>query len=156
MHHRLISYVGRRSRVVMATAVALQTLSALGQQAQPASADNPSGDDVVVLNPFVVTTQGDKGCFAQNTLAGSRMNTNIADLGASPSAGVIRLNVGRETPPYSPVPNVDRALCLTHKDRTCCQRVRTGLTAAEGATCPGTTALAPAGRCARNANPQPV
>ena len=40
-------------------------------------------DDKVVLSPFVVTTSKDTGYYAQNTLAGSRMNTNLADLGAS-------------------------------------------------------------------------
>ncbi|MBI2513919.1 MAG: TonB-dependent receptor plug domain-containing protein [Opitutae bacterium] len=40
-------------------------------------------DDTVVLSPFTVTTSNDKGYFAANTLAGSRLNTNLADLGAS-------------------------------------------------------------------------
>jgi hypothetical protein len=35
------------------------------------------------LSPFVVSTQRDQGYFAANTLAGSRMNTNLADLGSS-------------------------------------------------------------------------
>ena len=40
-------------------------------------------DDKVVLSPFVVSTQKDAGYFAANTLAGSRLNTNLADLAAS-------------------------------------------------------------------------
>ncbi len=40
-------------------------------------------DEVVTLTPFQVDTTKDQGYFAQNTLAGSRMRTNIADLGAS-------------------------------------------------------------------------
>ncbi len=36
-----------------------------------------------MLSPFVVSTERDTGYFAANTLAGSRMNTNISDLGAS-------------------------------------------------------------------------
>lgn len=40
-------------------------------------------DEVVQLTPFQVDTTRDAGYFAQNTLAGSRMRTNIADLGSS-------------------------------------------------------------------------
>ncbi len=40
-------------------------------------------EEKVVLSPFVVSTSKDTGYYAANTLAGSRMNTNLADLGAS-------------------------------------------------------------------------
>ncbi|MCW5548224.1 MAG: TonB-dependent receptor plug domain-containing protein [Opitutaceae bacterium] len=40
-------------------------------------------DEVVQLTPFQVDATRDAGYFAQNTLAGSRMRTNIADLGSS-------------------------------------------------------------------------
>src|SRR5262245_1249883 len=40
-------------------------------------------DDVLELSPFVVATGKDTGYFAQNTLAGSRMKTNLADIGAA-------------------------------------------------------------------------
>jgi hypothetical protein len=40
-------------------------------------------EEPVVLSPFTVTSSNDKGYFAANTLAGSRMNTNLADIGAS-------------------------------------------------------------------------
>jgi len=40
-------------------------------------------EDTVVLSPFVVSTEKDSGYFAANTLAGSRLNTNIGDLAAS-------------------------------------------------------------------------
>lgn len=43
----------------------------------------PAGEEVVQLSPFVVSTAKEQGYFAGNTLAGSRMNTNLADLGAS-------------------------------------------------------------------------
>lgn len=73
----------------------------LAQQAAPAAAERTSDttkpipvetvregetakqDETLVLSPFVVTTTNDKGYFAANTLAGSRLNTNLADLGAS-------------------------------------------------------------------------
>lgn len=56
--------------------------AAHAQQAPQDSAAKPKGD-IVELSPFVVTSAKDKGYYAANTLAGSRMNTNIADLGAS-------------------------------------------------------------------------
>ena len=44
---------------------------------------NPQADEAIVLSPFTVDATQDKGYFAENTLAGSRLNTNISDLGAS-------------------------------------------------------------------------
>ena len=40
-------------------------------------------EEQVVLSPFVVTSSKDTGYYAANTLAGSRMNTNLSDLGAA-------------------------------------------------------------------------
>lgn len=40
-------------------------------------------DDVVELSPFVVETSRDVGYLAQNTLAGSRLNTSLKDTGAA-------------------------------------------------------------------------
>ena len=45
--------------------------------------DEPKAEDVVVLSPFAVEATKDTGYFAANTLAGSRMKTNLSDLGAS-------------------------------------------------------------------------
>lgn len=42
-----------------------------------------SSDETIVLSPFTVDATKDKGYFAANTLAGSRLSTNIADLGSS-------------------------------------------------------------------------
>jgi hypothetical protein len=39
--------------------------------------------DVVELSPFTVKSEKDTGYFAENTLAGSRINTNLADLASS-------------------------------------------------------------------------
>jgi hypothetical protein len=43
----------------------------------------PIDDDIIMLSPFQVDATREKGYFAENTLAGSRMRTNIADLGAA-------------------------------------------------------------------------
>lgn len=54
---------------------------------KPAVKVEPSGapakESVLELSPFVVSTQKDQGYFAENTLAGSRLNSNLADLAAS-------------------------------------------------------------------------
>ena len=51
--------------------------------AVPVTAAPAKKEEVIELSPFTVTTTKDTGYFAQNTLAGSRMNTNLGDLGAS-------------------------------------------------------------------------
>jgi outer membrane receptor protein involved in Fe transport len=43
----------------------------------------PIDDDIIMMSPFQVDSTREKGYFAENTLAGSRMRTNIADLGAA-------------------------------------------------------------------------
>ena len=43
----------------------------------------PRKEDAISLSPFEVSSNKDQGYFAANTLAGSRLNTNLADLGAS-------------------------------------------------------------------------
>jgi outer membrane receptor protein involved in Fe transport len=53
------------------------------QQANPPAAAPAQGgepDKVLVLNPFVVTTDGDVGYQAQNSLSGSRLNTKLRDM----------------------------------------------------------------------------
>lgn len=42
-----------------------------------------SGEQAIVLSPFTVTQEKDHGYAAENTLAGSRLNTRIDDLAAS-------------------------------------------------------------------------
>src|SRR3954469_12727572 len=40
----------------------------------------PQKDEVVVLNPFQVTTEKDRGYRATNSISGTRLNTAIKDL----------------------------------------------------------------------------
>ena len=57
---------------------------ALPAMAQSAAAPTPKKDkDIVELSPFTVSTTKDTGYAAENTVAGSRLNTPIADLAAS-------------------------------------------------------------------------
>lgn len=93
---------GRRAFVLAAVALAAMAPAGLAQQvvapaAEPAPearkpvpveksdgiAAGPRKEDAVALSPFEVSTNKDQGYFAANTLAGSRLNTNLADLGAS-------------------------------------------------------------------------
>lgn len=53
---------------------------------QPANVpveEKKAEEGVLQLSPFTVTTTRDQGYFAENTLAGSRLRMNIADLGSS-------------------------------------------------------------------------
>lgn len=50
---------------------------------QPATNASASSEKAIELSPFTVSTTKDTGYFAENTLAGSRLNTNLADLAAS-------------------------------------------------------------------------
>ncbi len=83
-----------RNRYLPVSLLALSaTTSGLAQQAAPAAtppAPAAGAEDIVVLSPFEVTASSDKGYYAANTLAGSRLNTNLADLGASISVITIQ------------------------------------------------------------------
>lgn len=77
-----------RVRRFLAPLFALAVTLPLGAQVtnnnSAATAGEEKKDDAVLqLSPFVVETTKDTGYFAANTLAGSRMSTNLADIGAS-------------------------------------------------------------------------
>lgn len=69
-----------RSLATLAMAV-LGTTRLLAQTA-PISPAMPK-EEVVVLSPFVVSTDTDVGYVGQNTLAGSRMRTDLKDIAAA-------------------------------------------------------------------------
>lgn len=50
--------------------------------ADPAAADQPD-EDTVILSPFVVDASKDRGYQATNTLAGTRLRTDLSDVGSS-------------------------------------------------------------------------
>lgn len=75
-----------KGRAAFLLAALMCTVSLPAQQvADPdaVKAADSDTEEIVKLSPFNVSTTKDAGYFAANTLAGSRMNTNIADLGAS-------------------------------------------------------------------------
>lgn len=77
------SRCSRISRTLFALAIAAPAFAQTAPENNENSANNASEEEVIVLSPFSVDTTKDEGYFAQNTLAGSRMRTNIADLGSS-------------------------------------------------------------------------
>lgn len=74
---------GARCLAASLLAASITNLMLAQQAPQPGQSTPPASDEVIVLSPFSVDASRDQGYFAQNTLAGSRMNTNIADLGSS-------------------------------------------------------------------------
>jgi outer membrane receptor protein involved in Fe transport len=67
-----------------ATVVAGIVLLQSARGADSGSPSNPATDDVTKLSPFVVQTSGnDIGYYAENTRAGTRLNTSLADIAAS-------------------------------------------------------------------------
>lgn len=76
-----------RSRLFVALLAAGAALGFTPASAQPRPEPEKKSDaakeTAIVLTPFTVNTSKDKGYFAENTLAGSRLNTNLSDLAAS-------------------------------------------------------------------------
>lgn len=76
-----------RSRPFVALLAACAALGFTPASAQsvpePEKKPDTAKEAAIVLTPFTVNTSKDKGYFAENTLAGSRLNTNLADLAAS-------------------------------------------------------------------------
>jgi len=74
-------------KTTLAVLAASMPLHLLPAQTAPAPAANtasqPSTDETVVLSPFEVTAEQDHGYQATETLAGTRIRTNLADVGAS-------------------------------------------------------------------------
>ncbi|WP_438481934.1 TonB-dependent siderophore receptor [Oleiharenicola lentus] len=69
-------------RATLATSASLFTLSL---QAQVAANPVKNDNETVVLSPFVVTSEGDTGYTAANSLMGGRINTALKDTPASVS-----------------------------------------------------------------------
>lgn len=89
----------RGGRFGCPAALALLGAAALSAQTAPASdAPNrpaapapvvttpgtaPGGDDAILMSPFEVDTSRDNGYYGANTLSGTRLNSNVEDLGSS-------------------------------------------------------------------------
>ena len=64
-------------------ALLAQSPAAAQSVPEPEKKVDVAKETAIVLTPFSVNTSKDKGYFAENTLAGSRLNTNLSDLAAS-------------------------------------------------------------------------
>ncbi len=63
----------------------LLALTVVGSPSSLAQDDKPSDENVFELSPFSVDASTDQGYRATNTLAGTRLNSNLADLASSVS-----------------------------------------------------------------------
>ncbi|MDO8629899.1 MAG: TonB-dependent receptor plug domain-containing protein, partial [Phycisphaerales bacterium] len=68
---------------LFALAVHLTAQIAPGATPSATSAATPTREEVVLLSPFSVAADTDKGYQALNTLSGTRLNSKLEDLGAS-------------------------------------------------------------------------
>ncbi len=75
---RLLTIAG----AAVTSGLVAQTASTPAADAAPASA---AEDDVVVLTPFEVSASSDKGYVATETLAGTRIRTQLKDVASSVS-----------------------------------------------------------------------
>ena len=72
-----------RFRRILTPLLTLVTASVCSAQTVAPAKEAPKDEEVLVLTPFAVDASKDKGYYAENTLAGSRLRTNISDLAAS-------------------------------------------------------------------------
>lgn len=59
---------------------------ALAQTVAPTPLPDPTKEDPIALSPFMVSTSKEVGYLATHTLAGTRLNTDLKDVGAAVSA----------------------------------------------------------------------
>jgi outer membrane receptor protein involved in Fe transport len=69
-------------RLTWMAAVSLLSLGAVHAQTTVPSSEKAKEEEVIVLSPFVVDSSQDEGYRATNTLAGSRINTQLRDVAA--------------------------------------------------------------------------
>ncbi|MEO7600201.1 MAG: TonB-dependent receptor plug domain-containing protein, partial [Opitutus sp.] len=72
-------------RVIVSLFALSSAAASFAQQASAPAGSDPTRkqEEVIVLTPFTVDASQDKGYFAENTLAGSRIRTNLGDLAAA-------------------------------------------------------------------------
>jgi len=74
-------HLRRQSFLALAGLLIAGSLQA--QSAAPAKQETATEDETIVLSPFTVDSSKDRGYHATNTLAGSRVNTQLKDIPAS-------------------------------------------------------------------------
>ena len=83
-HRPLTSCRPRLSAAVAALLFATQLVAQTTPvKPSPSTPRLPAPEEVVVLSPFSVASDADRGYQALNTLSGTRLNSKLEDLGAS-------------------------------------------------------------------------
>jgi hypothetical protein len=82
-HLKTVCYGGRRLLSALALLLALPAVAQQVADPDNVMPEPAEGDAPIKMSPFTVSTEKDAGYFSANTLAGSRMNTNLSDLGSS-------------------------------------------------------------------------
>ena len=80
-HARLFATRRTPLSALLAAAVGIGSLHA--QSAAPAPTAEALEDEVIVLSPFTVSSERDRGYQAADTLAGTRIRTDLADVGSA-------------------------------------------------------------------------
>ncbi len=79
--------LSRARAFALLPALSLLALARLSAQAVPStpssSAAKPSADETIELSPFVIEADEDEGYSAKNTLAGTRLRTELKDVGSA-------------------------------------------------------------------------
>jgi hypothetical protein len=76
-------YTWRTGALWLTSALSLATVHQLGAQTAPATANQDDQEQPIVLSPFVVEASEDQGYQAGATLAGTRIRTDLKDVGSS-------------------------------------------------------------------------
>lgn len=76
-------YSWRTGAIWLTSAFSLVSVHQLGAQNAPATADQNESEQPIVLSPFVVEASEDQGYQAGATLAGTRIRTDLKDVGSS-------------------------------------------------------------------------
>jgi outer membrane receptor protein involved in Fe transport len=74
-----------RGNLVSSLALCLALAPRLGAQTTPPVAATTDDKEIVTLSPFVVSSEGDDGYQAKDTLAGTRIRTDLKDVGSAVS-----------------------------------------------------------------------
>ncbi len=77
--------VALRAATLLAALMAWSVPPTIAQTASAAPKPTAGNDEVIALSPFEVSSEKDNGYAASSSLAGSRLNTNLRDLGSAVS-----------------------------------------------------------------------
>jgi len=80
--YRVFSRVGATALLPVLSLLAVGRLTAQSTPTNPASTE-PAEEEAIELSPFVIEAEEDEGYSAKNTLAGTRLRTELKDVGSA-------------------------------------------------------------------------